>query len=451
MATQKGKSMHTDHTKEIYSLDWVEDQKLILSAGLDHDVYIWNPIVKKTIYYLKGHNHSLVGVKWLKGTNQIVSADISGMFRIWDARTFTTVQTFNCQLNEINCFGVMSPPKRIVAGGRKMIFYDYNEPTNNHLADDQPCIHVLYNHVFYTMITAHPKCIKIWDATKGTLQSVFRDLTKKEITSICLDERKRKLFVGDSRGHIQSINIKNGARMKKFKKEGPKSKSKDKEDISSLYYWGAQTMLLAASWDGNVRLYDDKQSGEEGDWRWTMDRHTDAVNYLDFRNEEQLCASCGDDGVIFVFNYSTHRLEGTLKFTNPAYTQPAPVKICKFLKGTDILVSADLDGYIIFWCVTSGAHPMKSKELCTIRDESKAEVGEDQKPPYFPIRAIDYDEEERMLYTGDEMGFVIKWDVSKVIDKLDLLKPREAIDELGAASTDGEASKKMIKKSTYIT
>jgi len=85
---------------------------------------------------LKGHNHSLVGVKALKGTNQVISADISGMFRIWDVRTFTTVQTFNCPLNEVNCFAVTSPPKRIVAGGRKLIFYDYNEPTNNHLADD---------------------------------------------------------------------------------------------------------------------------------------------------------------------------------------------------------------------------------------------------------------------------------------------------------------------------
>jgi len=118
---------------------------------------------------LKGHNHSMVGVKWLKGTNQIVSADISGMFRVWDVRTFTTVQTFNCPLNEINCFAVTSPPKRIVAGGRKLWFYDYDEPTDNHLADDQSCIAVLYNPVFYTFITAHPKCIKIWDATTGAL------------------------------------------------------------------------------------------------------------------------------------------------------------------------------------------------------------------------------------------------------------------------------------------
>lgn len=146
-----------------------------------------------------------------------------------------------------------------MAGGRKLIFYDYDEPTTNHLADEQASLFVLYNPIFYTFITAHPKCIKIWDATTGALQSVFRDLTQKEITSICLDERKRKLFVGDSRGRMFSINIKNGAKMKKFKK-GEKSKNKDKDDISSMYYWGDQCVLLAASWDGNVRLYDDSDS-----------------------------------------------------------------------------------------------------------------------------------------------------------------------------------------------
>ena len=49
---------------------------------------------------------------------------------------------------------------------------------------------------------------------------------------------------------------------------------------------------------------------------------------------------------------------------------PAEVKICKFLEGTDILVAADLDGYIVFWCVTSSAHKMKNKALVAIRDET---------------------------------------------------------------------------------
>jgi hypothetical protein len=50
----------------------------------------------------------------------------------------------------------------------------------------------------------------VWDATNGSLQSVFRDLSKTDITAICMDERNRKLFVGDQGGRTRSINIKNG-------------------------------------------------------------------------------------------------------------------------------------------------------------------------------------------------------------------------------------------------
>jgi hypothetical protein len=35
---------------------------------------------------------------------------------------------------------------------------------------------------------------------------------------------------------------------------------------------------------------------------------------------------------------------------------------------------------------------------------------------------MDYDSEEMMLYTGDEQGFMIKWDVSALVTKLDSIK-----------------------------
>ena len=94
--------------------------------------------------------------------------------------------------------------------------------------------------------------------------------------------------------------------MKKFKK-GEKSKNKDKEDISCLYYWGARTQLLSASWDGKLRLFDDNTTAEEGTIKYTMDKHRDSVNYLDFRLNDTLCASCGDDGLIFIFNFVSMR------------------------------------------------------------------------------------------------------------------------------------------------
>lgn len=47
----------------------------------------------------------------------------------------------------------------------------------------------------------------------------------------------RKLFVGDQKGRIRSVNLKNGQKIKSFKKE-KKSKNKELEVISGLKYWG---------------------------------------------------------------------------------------------------------------------------------------------------------------------------------------------------------------------
>lgn len=109
-------------------------------------------------------------------------------------------------------------------------------------------------------------------------------MTSKEITTICMDSRQRKLFVGDSRGRTMCVNIKNGAIGKNFNKEkerdpSPKKKKdleerikelerldkkKDKEEISSLCYWQGEAKLITASWDGLVRIFDDGEATEEG-------------------------------------------------------------------------------------------------------------------------------------------------------------------------------------------
>ena len=54
-----------------------------------------------------------------------------------------------------------------------------------------------------------------------------------------------------------------------------------------------------------MRLYDDSDSSEEGIKKYTMDKHKDSVNHLDFRLTDDLCASCGDDGYIYVFNFQS--------------------------------------------------------------------------------------------------------------------------------------------------
>ena len=65
--------------------------------------------------------------------------------------------------------------------------------------------------------------------------------------------------------------------MKRFKKD-EKVKQKEKGDISSMYYWGEETKLLAASWDGKIRLYDDNDATDEGTLKFKVEKHKDSVN-----------------------------------------------------------------------------------------------------------------------------------------------------------------------------
>ena len=75
------------------------------------------------------------------------------------------------------------------------------------------------------------------------------------------------------------------------------------------------------------------------------------------------------------------------------------------MKDSDIIVGADMGGYLNFYAITP--NPMKNKLLCRIIHYNKDEELSGNGKLAFPIRGMDYHPSERMLYTGDEMGFIV--------------------------------------------
>ena len=74
-----------------------------------------------------------MGVKCLPETPQIVTADISGMVKVWDVRNFLPVQTFNVPVEELNSFCLtystipgQSMKKRIITAGKKLHYFEYD-------------------------------------------------------------------------------------------------------------------------------------------------------------------------------------------------------------------------------------------------------------------------------------------------------------------------------------
>ena len=420
------------HEKGVYSLDWCDEYNFLISAGLDHEAYVWNTYVKEKILMLRGHNHPLVSVKCIPHTPQIVSADISGMVKIWDVRNFMCVQTFNVPVDELNTFTVTYPKKVIVTGSKSLSFYEYDEPKDQLLTDEKMCLKVLYNEVLFCFITLHPNTIKIWEAKTGKLSTMHRDVSKRELSSMCLDERKRKLLIGDVGGRIYCINIKNGARMKKFEKH--ENEKFEPEQITDISYWKTEPdpKVVSASKGTTVKVSDDSTSDYK--CRYKMESHTQTVNALALNKEHGMIASCSDDGSIVIMNLISYRQDGILRKnyideeddniklvtspldSNKKILNQTEIKKIIFLSPHPYLVSSDSSGRLSFWAVYP--NPNKNNYICSIYYYAPSFTKTLER---FPIASLAYDSERKYLLLGDEFGNLSVWDISKLIDKMDII------------------------------
>jgi hypothetical protein len=93
----------------------------------------------------------------------------------------------------------------------------------------------------------------------------------------------------------------------------------------------------------------------------------------------------------------------------------------KFLAPYDCLVTADIDGYLHFFAVTPS--PRKNEHLCKVTNMNISQVGSKVN---YPIRAIDFDAENNILYTGDEMGWIQRWDLTVLFAKLQEVQRTES-------------------------
>ena len=153
-------------------------------------------------------------------------------------------------------------------------------------------------------------------------------------------------------------------------------------------------------------------------------------------------ATASDDGYVNIQNHQNQKQEGALcPFTEGRLPE---VKICKFLKGHNCLVSADMDGYLNFYAVVPS--PFKNQLLCRkifhnereqIRDgDNNVIAGQDSVS--FPIRGMDFNPQTNILYTGDEAGYLQKWDLEDMLTKLKtnetIFKAQQERDRQGGAA-----------------
>ncbi|KAJ9447323.1 Guanine nucleotide-binding protein subunit beta-like protein [Diplonema papillatum] len=206
------------HQQGVYLLAYCAEHSLLASAGYEYDPYIWMVHMAankpcKLQDKRRPHRSALVGLEAIPDTPQLISADQSGMIKLWDIRTFRCVQTFvaeapSMQLNQqpvaqtTLCSVCSSPPhKRILLCGRTLSVFKYDSTAWPQYADDRVVCIVAYNPAEKSFLTSHGRCLKLWDST-GALAEVYREAADSEITACCVDPEGRRFFLGTAKGVV---------------------------------------------------------------------------------------------------------------------------------------------------------------------------------------------------------------------------------------------------------
>ena len=132
------------HVKGVFSISFCASFRMLVTAGFEHDLLVWNLNDTRPVQRLVGHKASLIGVGVARGDTaspQIVSAATDGCIKVWDFVRWTTLQTFFCEGGDwrvppippaprdatpfrVTAFAVFDEPhfsRVVVAGGKHLL------------------------------------------------------------------------------------------------------------------------------------------------------------------------------------------------------------------------------------------------------------------------------------------------------------------------------------------
>lgn len=399
--------VYSEHSKGVLSLAFNTEYRLLFSAGFDHNICVWNPYINTVAFTIEGHNSSLVGVRVIPDSPQVISADIEGWVKIWDIRNLSCVQTFNVEENETGArfnladFHYLQKQQRLAFGGKKLIFYDYDRNHGPTLVDDQLPLSAFYSPYNKVILTPTNQRVKVWNALSGRLANIYGGTQQGEISYADMDQLQKRIFVGDTMGVTYVYNIKNGALIKTLA-EHPSEITY----ISSCFSPAWQLIMTFSS--GMIIMHEDSELSDTKIWRKiTLDSgfYVTASCSLISSNLEVLVAG-STEGLIKTWSLDLGKEEG-MPMRQDDGSGNCEITAMQGVPKKPFMIVCDSLGNIVIWGLPP--HPAKYSKLVSFYH------AENLSEPATAVQAFIL--KNKLLYTGDERG-TIRLIRLKIMDQL---------------------------------
>ena len=296
--------------------------------------------------------------------------------------------------------------------------------------------------------------MRVYDGYTGKIKKVIGDLIDDkmpgDITAFCMGPRLRKFFIGDNSGLIRLYNIKSGeyissivgtADIKTRAGTLDKKLFKKSYEVSQVIFVEDQNIIITASCDSVIRVYEAKENDQASLLRELRGGHREAdISVAEYCRETLTLYSGAVNGTIACWNFESSRLAAVLADDENDITSmkdlfPYPCLLVANSRGTincwrtkDSKKSYPL---IFKICVhdQASAHHIKSvSSLITVKLQHRLVDSNGDKRPVFS--AGSFYEQDALLRPVDHSRFRVKSieDVKKMMaPSFDLHHPDEEL------------------------
>ncbi len=423
--------------KGLTSFDYCKQWNIIAAGGLDRHVRYWNPYVPaKPIAVLKGHSSAVLKVAIHSAKGLVISLAKDFEIRVWTIARQMCIQSCNkCKPllpYTPSAFYLHPQTGNILVGTNQIASLKssyYEEQVANASAQKEIVSHeqsicaALYNKIFNQVVSGcHGSVVKVWDVDTGEKIIQFSQCHgKMEITAMAFDPTGRKLITGGKDGSIKIWNFNNGACLSVLE-------SRYKVEVTSIIFKNQR--LIVGGWSRCLAVYGD--TGEPDDIvpkYWAVGVHKEDILCMAYKESNTL-ASASYDGNIAVWNLDMDRLICKLNRKNCEQSE----RKTAILKSSDscnkhaiekmsflstrsnksnhslsaTLIACGAGGMVHMWNHHGGGLIGEFN----VWDNSRHTIPEHTRC-LESITAMQVDSKDSQLITGNSLGYIQMWNISK--------------------------------------
>ena len=331
----------------IHSMYWSTTYQVLLTAGWQQIVKVWKIDSAyldniDQIGELSGHYSVVTAVGGIKNTPMVMTADDSGVIKVWDIRTLKCLQTVPLLIKGTTTqFIDLYKHGKLGFIGTRVNYLEFDEANEidaKKIEDEVWPLQVEYNLNCREIVVCTRKDVQIIDIDTGRVKRVYSGLLRNledDITAFKLVSKQKKFIVGDYKGNLVSYQYSTGERISLLV---PHS-----NEVTNIKIDYANNLVISSSWDSVVQIQKEEKDTYFVRRRLENLHYNKTVSLMEVSVFHNLLLTATNNNIMYAWDYEFAKPIGIIE------TQEGSEFTCiQFINRYSILIIADTTGQIHF-------------------------------------------------------------------------------------------------------